>query len=131
MSRRTRRTIVAWSLVAGYMVLIFILSSIPMGGGLSPHTFNDKVLHAIEYGVFCALLFVAFRTMPQKWVHRLAPLLALVVAAAYGATDEVHQGFVGRDMDLADWIADVAGAGIVALVLQAWCLMRDLPPEKP
>jgi VanZ family protein len=38
-------------------------------------------------------------------------LLAVVLASAYGVTDELHQAFVpGRVPDPADWLVDTAGA---------------------
>lgn len=44
-------------------------------------------------------------------------LTILGFCSAYGALDEWHQSFVpGRDADLLDWTADVAGA-ICALIL--------------
>ena len=44
-------------------------------------------------------------------------LLAAVLAAAYGLTDEIHQIFVPlRSVELADWMADAVGglAGAIA-----------------
>jgi VanZ family protein len=40
---------------------------------------------------------------------------------AFGALDEVHQGFVpGRSQDAMDWVADAAGA---ALAVVLWPLL--------
>ncbi|HEY7725757.1 MAG TPA: VanZ family protein [Anaeromyxobacteraceae bacterium] len=76
----------------------------------------DKVLHALEYAAGGALL--AWALLPRG--PRAAFLLAALLAAAYGASDEVHQGLVpGRDGSLADWVADLAGA-----VAGAWALVR-------
>jgi len=39
--------------------------------------------------------------------------LALVLAAWFGALDEVHQAFVpGREAGITDWLFDLAGAGV-------------------
>ena len=44
-------------------------------------------------------------------------LLAIVVASAYGVTDEFHQLFVpGRACDPVDWMVDTAGAALGALL---------------
>ena len=67
----------------------------------------DKLLHALEFAAGGALL--AWALLPRgPW---RAFLLAALLAAAWGAGDEIHQGFVpGRDADVWDWVADAAGA---------------------
>ncbi len=70
---------------------------------------EDKLLHAGAYAVLGALVAAALRGT------RLRPgrvvVLAVLVAAAYGATDEWHQSYVpGRDADPLDWAADASGA---------------------
>jgi len=48
-------------------------------------------------------------------------LLALAAGALYAATDEVHQHFVPmRQADALDWLVDVAGVLVGALVVLAW-----------
>ena len=51
---------------------------------------------------------------PNPWSLRPYGLLAII--AAYGAIDELTQGFVGRDTSLLDWASDVCGA-VAALVM--------------
>ena len=61
----------------------------------------DKLAHAFEYAVLGFLLAKATRSWRAAWV----------IAAWYGATDEVHQAFVpGRMAGIDDWWADVTGA---------------------
>ena len=49
-----------------------------------------------------------------------ALVLALLVASAYAATDELHQsGVEGRHGSPMDWAIDTAGAAAAALVLRA------------
>lgn len=104
----------------GYMVFIFIMSSIPR---LSlPDVgvrWEDKIAHLVEYLVLAFLLARAFYY--QNWKSltiRDAVRWAVVVAIVYGATDEFHQYFVpGRFADVTDWVADSLGAflgGVVA-----------------
>ncbi len=70
---------------------------------------QDKLLHAGAYAVLGALVAAALRGT-RLWPVR-AVALAVLVAAAYGATDEWHQSYVpGRDADPFDWAADVSGA---------------------
>jgi VanZ family protein len=52
-------------------------------------------------------------------------VLAALVAAAYGATDEWHQHFVpGRTMEMADLAADTSGAAAAAVAAWAWGIIR-------
>ena len=46
-------------------------------------------------------------------------VVVAAVAAAYGGLTEILQSFVGRDMELADLVADAAGA-----CFGAWCASR-------
>jgi len=104
----------------GYMVLIFVMSSIPRltlpDVGLR---WEDKFVHLVEYLVLSFLLARAFYY--QHWkplsISR-AVQLAVIGAVIYAATDEIHQYFVpGRFADIWDWVADGIGAflgGVVA-----------------
>lgn len=83
--------------------------------GFSDLVFNDKAMHALLYAVFALLIFRAFRGRERLPAWRAA-LLAFLLAAAYGVTDEIHQFFVpGRECDLADWLADLIGASVVVV----------------
>ena len=112
-----------WALAAVlWAALIYVLSSIPAGdGGLDLPDIPgvDKVAHAASFGVLTVLLAQAL-----KATGNVASLvLAVVLASAYGVTDEVHQRFTpGRDPDVLDWVADTVGAIIAALGV--WFLRR-------
>lgn len=121
MTRRWRRFLILWGPALGFMVLIFCLSNIRLGGqSLTRVTHADKVIHAIEYAVLCGLLFRALRRSATAWLCHWSPIVAFLIAALYGATDEWHQSFVGRDADVLDWMADVFGAAFMAVVLTAF-----------
>lgn len=95
---------VAWALV------LFLQSSSSDAGsflGFLPDG-SDKVLHAGAYAVLAGLLTLATGR----------PLLAVVLATAYGVTDEIHQSFVpGRDPSVGDLIADALGATLGATLV--------------
>ena len=121
-----RRRAAAWIGAAAWAALLFGLSSLPAGATpASPLSFpgDDKVVHAALYAVLGGLLRLA--------LGRTGTAVAL--AATYGATDELHQAFVpGRDADLFDWFADLAGAALgAALAARAWRASRggDGPPR--
>jgi VanZ family protein len=117
-----RRT---WKLAIGWAVLIFLLSSIP-GRSFPQYKIlsYDKVLHALVYSVLGGLCFMAVRrtwAMKTSWLIGLSVLLAV----AYGLTDEFHQLFVpGRSADLHDALADGIGGLFGALVAAALPLAR-------
>jgi VanZ family protein len=92
---------------------IFALSSFPLNEGrplLSiPH--GDKLIHALEYALF---YFLAWKVLPPR--RRF--LSAFLLTAVYAGSDEIHQRFVAtRTASLMDWVADLAGGSIVALLL--------------
>lgn len=68
----------------------------------------DKVAHVGSYAVLGALLSLATER----------PLVAFLIAAAYGVSDEVHQIWIdGRTASVYDWFADLIGAGIACALM--------------
>lgn len=111
----------AW-LSAGYAAAIFWASSRPNPFPFLPRSWfdSDKLLHAGGFTVLGALLRLALAAVRPP---RRALALAVLLGAAYGATDEVHQAFVpGRSPDVRDWVADVAG--VLAGAALASALLR-------
>jgi VanZ family protein len=107
-------------LCAGFM---FWLSSQPNPLPFLPRALlsQDKLLHAIEYAVFAALVALPLARLAPRGVF----LAAALTASAYGATDELHQAFVpGRVADVRDWIADSAGALLGAAAVVRWRARR-------
>ena len=87
-----------------------------------------KTGHVSEYAVLALLVLWARRGdrknagVQAGWNWRDAAL-ALVIAAAYAATDELHQSFVpGREGSLWDVLIDSVGAGAGLFLL--WFLGR-------
>jgi VanZ family protein len=110
-----RRSLLAFLPVAAYAGIIFWLSSQPNPLPFLPREWlsQDKILHATEYAVLGAMLVVALRLAGLSPSRAL--VLAVVLASAYGASDEVHQFFVpGRSADVRDWVADTLGAALGA-----------------
>lgn len=74
----------------------------------------DKTAHFTMYAVFAALLARDVSAAIGPW---RAAVLAIAVAAIFGAVDEWHQQFIsGRSTELADWRADSLGAATGALL---------------
>ena len=101
----------------GWMGVIFALSS--LHGGSVPGRFGS-LGHFVVYTVLGALYLLAL-AHPSRGAR--AVLLAVLLASAYGVTDEFHQSFVpGRMPDPLDWLVDTAGATVGASA--AWWALR-------
>jgi VanZ family protein len=121
------RSLVYWGPVVGYAGLIFYLSAQSHPEEQLPsfllEDVNDKVLHAVEYGILSLLCYRAFRWAAGPAVARQALVLALVTASVFGLTDEAHQLFVPfRESSWLDWLADTVGAVIGAM---SWRFLRS------
>lgn len=116
---------VLWVLTGLYWAVLFTLTHLPPNR--LPHgPSNDKLEHFAAYMVLSFMLGVTlWQAFPAR--RRMIPLAVFAAAALYGVFDEFTQIPVGRDAELLDWCADVAGAGVAAIVLfalQHWLSRR-------
>lgn len=91
------------------------------------HLVIRKCAHGVEYAILAILLCFALRksTLPKihGWCWRCAGI-ALLLCAAYGVGDEIHQYYVARrHAALRDVLIDTAGASIGIFLL--WSCHRD------
>jgi len=94
------------------------------------HFIVRKLGHLSEYAVLGLLVFRALRhTLPAplaKFSWQTAGI-ALLITAAYAATDEVHQSFVpGRTPAFGDVLIDSSGALSSLLAVLLWCHVLSL-----
>lgn len=95
--------------------------------------YTRKCAHAGEYGLLAVLVLAAlggtFRWVPRVWEWPRARQ-ALLIAAAYAVTDEVHQAFVPtRYGSPVDVLIDTAGAA--AGLAAVWLGMRWIARRRP
>ncbi|MHC5082750.1 MAG: VanZ family protein [Planctomycetota bacterium] len=104
--RRHKSVLIALGI---YWPVIFILTHVPVQDIARKSGMSDKVMHALAY--FVLTFFVWFAVSPYRKVqwNKLKVWIVLAIVAAYGAVDEILQGFVGRSSDMIDFIADVFG----------------------
>jgi VanZ family protein len=116
---------ILWVMTIAYWVLAFTLTHTPPKN--TPDLpGSDKTKHFLGYLVLAFLIGTTwYLAFPRR--RRLMPLMVVVIAAAYGAFDEVTQAYVGRTPDLHDWYADMLGALAAAALL--FVLERLLPPR--
>jgi VanZ family protein len=101
------------------MAAIFFVSGLSVAP--LPERVSDKTGHFVAYAGLALLCVRAIAGgLPRRVVPHVAAI-AFAIAAAYGATDEIHQSFVpGRSADVVDWFADASGALIGIGVCWLW-----------
>lgn len=102
-------------------LLFFAVGSLPAAPGGSQGSL-DKVLHALGFGLLAGLWCLALVELrPRLGVLRSAAA-GFALSSLFGGLLELWQGWLGyRSCELLDWIADMAGALVVA---GAWAALR-------
>lgn len=101
-----------WGPVVLQMAIIFAASSIPNLGPL-PGGISATSGHSIGYAILAGLLLRALAGGRFSGVTWRRACAAIILATAYGASDEFHQSFVpGRYADRHDVLADCTGAAL-------------------
>ncbi|MFZ0034975.1 MAG: VanZ family protein [Sedimentisphaerales bacterium] len=112
LSHRQKLTIL---LLLLYWPGLFILAHIPIPQLVYKAQVSDKSLHFLAYLILTFLLW--FAISPNKKVNwrKASVWWILLVVVWYGVVDEVLQGYVGRNCDVKDFFADLAGtlAGLI------------------
>jgi len=94
-----------------HWVTIMILTSIPLES-LPSVRLGDKFEHFLAFFVLGFFLYLNFLFQNKIKLFQKYPFtFTLLLCAAYGAFDELHQLFIpGRSAEFIDWIADFLGA---------------------
>ena len=115
MSCRQKLTLI---LLLFYWPAIFVLSHLPrVPDWVIGVPVSDKTLHYLAYLVLVFLLW--FSINPDRKVNWRGTNVwwVLLVVVWYGALDEWLQRYVGRNPDLVDFLADLAGMVTTLVVL--------------
>lgn len=110
-----------------YVIAIFYGGSVPAPDLPGP-SFNseDKLLHAIGFGVMQIAMLRAVRYSAPALSLRKALLVAFVLSGAVGGALEIWQMRIpGRSAELLDWVADLVGAALVALAIDRFSRSPD------
>jgi VanZ family protein len=82
----------------------------------------DKLAHFAVYGLLATLL-VRISALVES--TPLDVWIAVLIASAYGLSDEFHQSFTpGRAVELLDWTVDTLGAALAVLMYSRWSSYR-------
>jgi VanZ family protein len=122
--------------LGAYWLAIFVGTHIPRLPMAVDLTFGfDKVCHFFGFAGLAFLAGIAWSLWrpadrPLRWSNLAIVLLALTV---YGSLDELTQPLVHRTCELADWLADVAGAafGLGCFSLSTSFVRRTAAVELP
>jgi VanZ family protein len=126
-----RRTLSLWAPVVLLMGAIFYVSSLSDPGEI-PGGATDKQAHALVYGLLSALMVRALAGGTLAGTTGRRAITGALLATAYGASDEWHQSFVpGREAEVADVVANAAGAFAAAGALWAWSIIRATRGASP
>ena len=107
-----------------YCLFIYWLSDQPSLPVPMLFTHQDKVHHAFAYFIMGLLALRSFNYYIKNPV--LLASASLIFCSVYGLFDEWHQSYIpGRYADIADWLADTAGAACSVFFLPYFTRSSD------
>jgi hypothetical protein len=95
-----------------YWPVIFWLTHIPVPDVARQSGMSDKTMHVLAYFVLTFLVWFAVSPYQKARWNRLKVWVVLATVIGYAAIDEYLQGYVGRSVDIQDFIADVFGVAL-------------------
>jgi len=113
LSGRQKVTII---LLLFYWPAIFILAHMPVPQLVFRIRVSDKTVHSLAYLILVFLLWFAISPFRKVQWRRATVWWILLVVVWYGVFDEWLQGYVGRNPDVMDFFADLAGV-LIGLIL--------------
>jgi len=103
--------ILDFTLLLFYCLFLYWLSAQPSLPAPMWFEHQDKLYHAGAYSIMGLLAWRSFKPLVSSPI--ILALLSIAFCSLYGLSDEWHQSFVvGRESDIADWVADTSGAGL-------------------
>lgn len=119
-----------WGPLVLYMMSIYVMSARPVPESLSGTP--DKPMHLAAY---LGLALLAVRALARGLLRPAGTRTiawGVLLAVAYGASDEWHQSFVpGRDASFADLGADALGALLAGVGLYVVWTRLSRRPSRP
>jgi hypothetical protein len=92
-----------------YWPVIFWLTHIPVPDVARQSGMSDKTMHVMAYFALTFLVWFAVSPYQKAGWGNLKVWIVLATVIGYAAIDEYLQGYVGRSVDMQDFIADVFG----------------------
>jgi VanZ family protein len=118
-----KKSLIYPAAVVAYMIIIFALSSLPQEHVLLEFpifpTVSSVIKHMVEYFILSLLLSLWLMNRGRGVSSPFSIfILAVLIASAYGITDELHQAFVPtRFCDVWDVASNFFGSILVAPIV--------------
>lgn len=110
-----------WGPVVAWAGIIFYLSSIASIPGASFMLVDFVIKKSGHMAIYAILYYLIVRALEQRTKRNF--VLAFVLVAVYGASDELHQAFVaGRSATLMDVGFDSLGASLMFIIMNRFKL---------
>jgi VanZ family protein len=108
--------ILDFTLLLFYCLFLYWLSDQPSLPAPMWFEHQDKLYHAGAYSIMGLLAWRSFQHLVSSTIVLF--LLSIAFCSLYGLSDEWHQSFVvGRESEIADWVADTSGSVLANLLL--------------
>lgn len=121
------RILAYWSILILYAGMIFVFSSMSLTVNLSHLPQMDKLIHALEFGLFSIFLYRAIQVSFLKTPVIYLVLITACASILYGAIDEYHQIFTPlRKADLFDLLADALGVLIAQGIVLGRAYLKNI-----
>jgi VanZ family protein len=123
----------AWYFLAGWLLAIITISSIPSLPTVKIHTEKsdirlDYLIHFCEYGVLAFLAFLAFAGNDFRLRFKKSSVISLCLIA-FAIVDEFHQKLIpGRAFNVKDIYSNIIG--IVAAIIFCTIVFRNISGMK-
>lgn len=83
---------------------------------------NDKLKHFLVFGLLATSILRIPSIKERGWS---GAVFAALIVSIYGGLDELHQSTTpGRQVEIADWVADSLGAATASVLYLKWSLYR-------
>jgi VanZ family protein len=121
-TRDGRIDVALWVATAACGLLTLVLSLLTVPPGTSAFPGVDKLEHMVAYLVTSTLLFLVALWRPGRGDGPLASWGAWLPVAilAVGGLIELIQSRIGREAELADWLAEVFAVALAYAIVALW-----------
>lgn len=112
----------------GYWLCLFLSTHLPIPVDTPMiRRGGDKLIHFLLYFV---LALLGGKRLLDHQKHRKYPVFIIwaLIYAVFAMGDEITQDWVGRNMSVYDWLADVAGIVSATWILTTYA--RRIPPDE-
>lgn len=117
-----------WPLSLALSIFLLSGTSSPAIPDVQLNISKDKIGHFFVFGLLATAIL---RMQPFRKLGWLGTIYAILLTSSFGAFDEYRQSFTpGRQVELADWIADTLGAIVATQVYIFWPFYRSVLENK-